>query len=134
MIGLIIDAETVIKFSVTPKSSLVSEGIPCVYFLLLCEELVYIGKTTSLKRRLHAHKDKEFDSVSWVDCIEADLHKVERLNIEHHKPSLNKQVLDADAYKEGAHKMNKQQLNTMATRLNLKRLTTSACELVLMTG
>lgn len=30
--------------------------------------------------------------------------------------------------------MNKQQLSTMAVRLNLKKLTTSACELVLIDG
>lgn len=48
--------------------------IPCVYFLIYENSIVYVGKTKSLQLRLYKHKLKKkviFESVFWVESFSA---------------------------------------------------------------
>lgn len=67
------------------------EKRPCVYFLVKDGDVVYVGRTASLVKRMKQHlHTKEFDSVFYVCVAEGDLETVEVEMITHLMPNLNK--------------------------------------------
>jgi hypothetical protein len=64
---------------------------PAVYFLFDGGELVYVGQTTNMARRLAQHsKLKKFDSFSFIACSENDLRAIETYAIAKYRPPLNR--------------------------------------------
>lgn len=66
--------------------------LPCVYFLLKGNEIVYIGKTTSLKDRIgyHQRQSMDFDEVRTKQYPLEKLDEYERIWIQYFKPKHNK--------------------------------------------
>jgi hypothetical protein len=68
------------------------EAGPRVYFLVKRGEVVYVGKTKHLTKRLHQHfqilKD-QFDSVYYLDVCDGDLDEIELEMISACRPRLN---------------------------------------------
>jgi hypothetical protein len=60
-----------------------------IYFLFNKKQLVYIGKTTNYPARVKTHRDKDFDSMRFIECDEARLDYCERRLIYYFKPPLN---------------------------------------------
>ena len=62
-----------------------------IYFLVERNEVVYVGKTTRLFRRLHNHlsSNKKFSRVFYIDVDPDDLDEVERELIGDIRPPLN---------------------------------------------
>lgn len=82
------------RFSLVPQSDLIkkslSYGDACgVYFLIKDNEIVYIGQSINIASRITQHRDKEFDSVSYVACHRSELDVLESLYILAYKPPLN---------------------------------------------
>lgn len=94
----IINLFKTINNKIQPLSVVISEAkeyIPIkkstyVYFLINDRRLIYIGQTDSLTGRINEHqKTKDFNKVY---CIEVDSkynNTIEKINIYHHKPSIN---------------------------------------------
>jgi len=60
---------------------------PCVYFLLLDNEVVYVGQSTSLPGRATQHRDdKEFNRVLYMSVPKDRLDEIERKFIKELKP------------------------------------------------
>ncbi len=75
---------------------------PCVYFLIDSSQIVYVGQSTSLGLRIHAHRtDKNFDKVLYMPIDEYRLLEVERFFIETLEPKYNKEqfVTNKNLYK-----------------------------------
>ena len=69
---------------------------PAVYFLMSADEIVYIGKTTSLPNRISAHLTESvkcFDEILYIDLLESQLDEVEQKLIKYYKPKYNIQYL-----------------------------------------
>jgi len=65
-----------------------------IYFLFYNEELVYIGKTTNIQKRLSFHfKNKTFNSYSVLEVKECDLDLSERVLINKYLPKLNNDMV-----------------------------------------
>ena len=64
---------------------------PCIYFLLAGTEIVYVGKTINVTKRLGRHLDdgKQFDAYSVVECSKRDLERLEMAYISAFKPRYN---------------------------------------------
>jgi hypothetical protein len=63
-----------------------------VYFLIENDEIIYIGQSVDLLRRIETHsKDKEFDQVSIYQVHENYLDIAEMINIVTYNPRLNSQ-------------------------------------------
>ena len=82
------------KFSLVPKSDLIekslSYGDACgVYFLIKDKSIVYIGQSVNIANRVAQHRDKDFDSVSYVSCKKSELDILESLYILAYSPPLN---------------------------------------------
>ena len=61
-----------------------------IYFLYRNEEIVYIGQSRNLHRRIIQHcYGKEFDSYSYIQCDESELNDLEFEFIAKHKPMYN---------------------------------------------
>ena len=61
-----------------------------VYFLIHNEVIVYVGQSKNVYRRTDTHKkDKNFDRITVIECLESDLDKVENFYINKFKPILN---------------------------------------------
>lgn len=64
---------------------------PAIYFLLLGQEVVYVGKTKNLIRRLGDHSfRKEFDGFAYFPCSEEKLDELELQSIQALKPRYNR--------------------------------------------
>lgn len=64
-----------------------------VYALFQAGEVVYIGRSKDVHKRIGNHKGKKvFDKVMFIEVPEYDLAKVEREMIEMHIPILNKAI------------------------------------------
>ena len=95
--GNLSDISPVLKqtnFCLVPISEIVrkssSYGNVCgVYFLIKDSEIVYIGQSINIASRITQHRDKEFDSVSYVACHRSELDILESLYILAYKPPLN---------------------------------------------
>lgn len=82
------------RFSLVPKDALIEKsknyGNACgVYFLIKENEVVYIGQSINIASRVTQHRDKEFDSVSYVACHRDELDILESLYILAYQPELN---------------------------------------------
>lgn len=82
------------RFSLVPESALIekslSYGDACgVYFLIKDMAIVYIGQSINIASRITQHRDKEFDSVSYVACEKSEMDILESLYILAYKPPLN---------------------------------------------
>lgn len=82
------------RFSLIPKSALIdkskSYGDACgVYFLVKDNEIAYIGQSINIASRITQHRDKDFDSVSYVACHKNELDILESLYILAYQPILN---------------------------------------------
>ena len=62
---------------------------PCVYFLVRCGRVVYVGQTVCLRSRLASHVDKHYDSVYFVRCKHDELDDLESHWITELLPELN---------------------------------------------
>lgn len=63
-----------------------------IYFLINGDEIVYVGMSTNVMRRLERHvKEAEiaFDSYYWTPCLAKDLHRLERAYIHALEPKAN---------------------------------------------
>lgn len=62
-----------------------------VYFLIKDDEVVYVGQSTEILRRIGAHKKdgKDFDSFAFIECGKADLNRIETKYITALVPELN---------------------------------------------
>jgi len=67
---------------------------PCVYFLCLGDEVVYVGQTVQLAGRVYQHRTarKEFDRVVYLPVTAADIDEVERSFIVALRPRMNRAV------------------------------------------
>lgn len=64
----------------------------CVYFLVLKDEIVYIGQSESLLNRIAAHRlDKHFDRVFFINIAQDKVLDVEAALIKSFKPKYNRQ-------------------------------------------
>lgn len=82
------------RFSLVPQADLIkkslSYGDACgVYFLIKDKVIVYIGQSINIASRITQHRDKDFDSVSYVACHRSELDVLESLYILAYKPPLN---------------------------------------------
>lgn len=70
-------------------------GLCGVYFLFLQKQVVYVGQSINIFRRLGQHAEKgaiQFDAVSWIECGREELGRLERAYIHLFNPPLNKKV------------------------------------------
>jgi len=63
---------------------------PCVYFLVKKREVVYIGQSLNLLRRLAQHGEKDFDEVYYLPVSESEMITTEKVLIRDFNPKLNK--------------------------------------------
>jgi hypothetical protein len=78
-----------LAFEMIPESF--NHQSPCVYFLRNKGKVVYVGKTINLRSRIASHiNDKEFDSLSLIECEKQDMDRLEIEQIELLKPIYNK--------------------------------------------
>ncbi len=83
-----------ILFNKTPITKL--RGI---YFLIQCNEIVYVGQATDIIGRVYHHtKKKIFDSFSYLEC-EGDMNLVEAEYILRFDPAYNRKLPKNDKYK-----------------------------------
>lgn len=66
-------------------------GLSCVYFLVFCGDIVYVGATRCLKKRLPNHSPKVFHSVFYLPAAAADRFRIEREWIRKLVPKYNGQ-------------------------------------------
>lgn len=74
------------------KTMFNSVNMPCVYFLIDRNEIVYIGQTTHFSNRIIAHKnddEKVFDSYFVFNCEKDHLDGLESFLIMYHQPVYN---------------------------------------------
>ena len=64
-----------------------------IYFLLKGSEIVYIWQTINGLMRVLAHKDKDYDCYSFFPVLKENLNYIESVNILHHKPIYNKNIV-----------------------------------------
>jgi len=65
--------------------------IPCIYFLVRGKDVVYVGKSTNLVKRLGKHlESKLFDSVFYLPVVTVDLDAVEKRHIRLLDPIYNR--------------------------------------------
>lgn len=63
---------------------------PAVYFLYKGDEIVYVGQTNNLLRRVASHFGfKDFDHFSYIACRKEELTELERRAILKYRPKLN---------------------------------------------
>lgn len=61
-----------------------------IYFLFNNNELVYIGQSTDIARRIQSHRnDKKFTDYSFIECNESELNSREKSLIQKYSPKLN---------------------------------------------
>lgn len=94
------------RFSLVPASELVKKSssynnICGIYFLIKNKQIVYIGQSRNIAVRVTGHKDKDFDSVSYVTCKKELLDITETLYILAYNPVLNGEIRTrgADGYR-----------------------------------
>ena len=71
------------------KVALPWEKLSGVYFLVLGDEVVYVGQSTNVHARIPNHADKEFDKYAFVPCDVDLLNKLESLYIHVLRPKIN---------------------------------------------
>jgi hypothetical protein len=64
-------------------------GATGVYFLLDGDEVVYVGQSVNIYKRIAEHKDKKFDRFAYLPCARDALDKLESIYIHVLQPKLN---------------------------------------------
>ncbi len=63
-----------------------------VYFLLLKNEIVYVGQSVAVYRRINEHlASKRFERIAYIPCDQSELDVLESLYIHLFRPKLNQQ-------------------------------------------
>lgn len=84
---MIVDLTTMRRFRYTPRTESYGGG---VYFLFDDEELVYIGRSQDIAKRLDQHQhSKKFDHYSFIECDGDERDELEADLIRLHKPKYN---------------------------------------------
>ena len=61
-----------------------------VYHLIKDNEVIYIGQSSNIKKRLYGHKSKQYDSVEIFHCdTEEERRALEKEHIEKYRPDFN---------------------------------------------
>lgn len=60
-----------------------------IYMLIKKEEVVYIGQSKNIKKRIPNHYDKDFDAIAFAECPKDFLDEIEETMIKRYKPILN---------------------------------------------
>ena|SRR3990167_5482971 len=71
------------------KSALPWSKASGVYFLLDCNEVVYVGQSVNVYNRIGRHEDKQFNRYAFVPCAIDSLDMLESLYIHCLRPRLN---------------------------------------------
>jgi predicted GIY-YIG superfamily endonuclease len=80
------------------KEYILSKSIPAlpkcgIYFLIKGKEIVYVGQSIHIPRRLKEHrKGKDFNRIFFIKCRPGDLDDLEKYYIREFVPRLNKQL------------------------------------------
>ncbi len=61
-----------------------------VYILYNHDQMLYVGKSKNVHRRIQEHQDKPFTHFKIIECSDEDYSALERLLIESYFPSFNK--------------------------------------------
>lgn len=61
-----------------------------IYFLKKEDEIVYVGQSINIHRRVEQHKDKDFDDYSFIECEKSLLDCTEEFYILKCNPKYNK--------------------------------------------
>lgn len=61
-----------------------------IYLLKNKNEVVYVGQSVNIHRRVEQHKDKDFDNYDFIECEKALLNCTEEFYILKHNPKYNK--------------------------------------------
>jgi len=84
-----------ILFNKTPITKL--RGI---YFLIRCDEIVYVGQAADIISRVYHHtKKKVFDSFTYLECKDGDMNLIEAEYILEFNPVYNRKLPKNDKYK-----------------------------------
>lgn len=90
-----------------------NKEIPCIYFLVDKDKIVYVGQSISLHDRISNHRQhKNFDRVFYMVVPRDLLNKIERSFIKYLRPSLNGAFVDAEFCEES-----KQTLENLGMKL-----------------
>lgn len=65
------------------------EVIQGIYFLTKDDQIIYVGQSNNIMRRVGEHINKEFDSYSYIRCTHEALDLVESIYIFSYSPPLN---------------------------------------------
>jgi len=75
-----------------------------IYFLKQKDEVVYVGQSINIHRRIEQHKDKKFDNYSYIQCSKDMLNCTEEAYILRFNPIYNKRkaelTIGCDSLKE----------------------------------
>lgn len=71
-------------------SILDTQNVCGVYFLIYKEDVVYVGQSHNIRKRLKGHSNKNYDYVGFQVCLEKDLLQTEDYFIKILNPKYNK--------------------------------------------
>lgn len=71
-----------------------------IYFLVSNKEIIYIGQSNLIPRRIFQHRDNlvEFDSLTWFECPELFLSTIESYYIARIRPRFNRGAPDTSGF------------------------------------
>ena len=83
-----------LKKTLLRENEIVKNSVPWdkpqgIYFLIYNEKVVYVGQSKNVLNRISAHKDKTFDSFSYLPCKEHEMDIIESLYIHLLQPKQN---------------------------------------------
>jgi hypothetical protein len=90
-----VDARGLLEHETISRKALLYDHVCGVYFLLLGENIVYVGQSTNVLTRISSHQlegAKIFDRIFVVECRQAELCHLEALYIDKFKPRYNAQI------------------------------------------
>jgi hypothetical protein len=88
MNSMVVAQETVLANKI-PKGERTGLSKPCVYFLILGDEIIYVGQSINIDGRLSGHEVRDYEYYSYLTISSAELNKAECENIIHHNPRFN---------------------------------------------
>ena len=72
-----------------------------IYFMYDCNhELVYIGRSNSIIKRVYSHRNKSFRFYKYIECKKDELGLLEKYYIKKYKPKLNRLFNDSESVKD----------------------------------
>lgn len=82
--GLLTEGDIIDRAEPKPASR------PGIYFLIKNYEIIYIGKSCAVDRRISEHMEsRDFDAWYWIACPKKDLNELERIYLNKFMPHLN---------------------------------------------